>query len=1267
MRQWPAFLYITGAIVTVTVALIISGLRLAIPQLDHYRVSLLNRISSVSGVSVAARALHGSWEKAGPALEITDLNVGLKEGDRVKVARVTLTLDIWQSLIHARWQFRDLTLRQMQFSTNTPLLEKKQQPFSFRADTITRLFFQQVDHFNLYDSTISFLTPSGERTELTISRLAWLNEKKRHRAEGEVSLSSLTGQHGVMQVRLDLNDSNGLLGDGRIWMQAEEIDLKPWLSQGIPKDNSLESANFSLAVWLNLKKGQVDSGDILLKKGRASWQKEKEPLHQLTVRHLTAHLAQVENGWSMNVPRTSLETDGKSWPEGQLSLLWQEKGKGLFSSEEPAGELRIRATKLELACFEPLLPLFTTLSPQLSAHWRKLQPRGHVDLLAVDLPMGTLKQSRFQVKWHNMSWQPWQQLPGIRHLSGTASGSIAAGNLNVAMQNVILPRGNMFRAPLEIKQMNGALNWRYNDQGLELSGQNIDLQARSLWTKGDFRYLKPAGQPPRLDVLAGIQLADAAEGWRYFPEPLMGTSLIDYLSGAIKGGTVKDATLIFSGDPHRFPFRQNDGLFQVSVPLRNAQYQFESGWPALEKQDIDLNFINDSLSMNAPHMLLGKVKGKNITAVIPAYRQHKLTIEGELEGSGAEVRHYFKQSPLATSLGSALDQLQVSGNVSGNVHLVIPLKRHSVHASGDVVLKDNHLLINPLNTTLTRLAGRFRYDNGTLHSDQLTALWFGQPVSIWFNTAESKKNYQIGVKLQGNWQPTQIKTLPTAIGSRISGRVDWQSDAIISLPTGGGVNWQTEIEGNLDSVSSRLPPPLGKKTGSPLPFKVTAQGNQHMFYLGASLGRQLRFNSHWLTKHHLQLERGILASNGQSIPLLPDDAAVILNLPALNGDVWGKLLAGGRNKTPVGPYLPDKIRINTPALTLAGQQWHDLSVTLNQTLHNSRQIQTQGREIDGILTLSDNSLWRAQFNYLYYNPQFTEISRNLSGTLSESHNASDFSHWPALDIRCHQCWFRGQNLGHIQGVLMPKHDRVLLKEGLIDNGNAQLTLTGEWQSRAHEQRTSLKGEISGKNISDTANWFGAISPLQQAPFDFSFDVNWRSLPWQPSVESLSGVLKGHLGKGEIASVDTGWAGQLLKLISFDALLRKLRLDFRDTLHRGFYFDSINGTAQIENGVLKTHHLLADGLEADIAVQGSLDLVKREINMEAVVAPEISATVGVAAAFAVNPVVGAAVFAATKALSPLWNKISLLRYHFSGPFDKPVIKETLRKPRDVNAK
>ncbi|MFW8120842.1 hypothetical protein, partial [Klebsiella pneumoniae] len=88
------------------------------------------------------------------------------------------------------------------------------------------------------------------------------------------SLSSFTGQHGVVQVRLDLNDTNGLLNDGRIWMQADDVDVRPWIGRWLRDNTSLQSARFSLAAWVNLRDGEVYAGDLLLSKGGARWRGE---------------------------------------------------------------------------------------------------------------------------------------------------------------------------------------------------------------------------------------------------------------------------------------------------------------------------------------------------------------------------------------------------------------------------------------------------------------------------------------------------------------------------------------------------------------------------------------------------------------------------------------------------------------------------------------------------------------------------------------------------------------------------------------------------------------------------------------------------------------------------------------------------------------------------------------------------------------------------------------------------------------------------------
>ena len=51
-----------------------------------------------------------------------------------------------------------------------------------------------------------------------------------------------------------------------------------------------------------------------------------------------------------------------------------------------------------------------------------------------------------------------------------------------------VPYGDMFRAPLQIQQVTGRINWLRDANGLTLDGQQLDVQARSLWARGDFRY-----------------------------------------------------------------------------------------------------------------------------------------------------------------------------------------------------------------------------------------------------------------------------------------------------------------------------------------------------------------------------------------------------------------------------------------------------------------------------------------------------------------------------------------------------------------------------------------------------------------------------------------------------------------------------------------------------------------------------------------------------------------------------------------------------------
>ncbi len=244
------------------------------------------------------------------------------------------------------------------------------------------------------------------------------------------------------------------------------------------------------------------AGDLLLSKGGARWRGEQGD-HQLQVDGLTAHLARYQNGWSLTVPQTRLMTDGVAWDAGHIALLWKPEDKQMIGANS-AAEVRVRATRLDLQRLAPLVPLFAPLSPTLLDNWRALQPRGYIDALALDIPLAQPEQTRLQARWRDLAWQHWQLLPGISNLSGSASGSLNHGQLDVQMGQAEVPYGDMFQAPLQIQQVTGRVNWLRDGNGLQLDGHHMDVQAKAV------RYGRAA-------ISAISKMTVKRRGWAFWP------------------------------------------------------------------------------------------------------------------------------------------------------------------------------------------------------------------------------------------------------------------------------------------------------------------------------------------------------------------------------------------------------------------------------------------------------------------------------------------------------------------------------------------------------------------------------------------------------------------------------------------------------------------------------------------------------------------------------------------------------------------------------
>jgi len=75
----PGILLLTGATLVVIVALLVSGLRLALPHLDSWRPQILAKIESATGLPVDVSHIEASWQNFGPTLDARDIHASLKD------------------------------------------------------------------------------------------------------------------------------------------------------------------------------------------------------------------------------------------------------------------------------------------------------------------------------------------------------------------------------------------------------------------------------------------------------------------------------------------------------------------------------------------------------------------------------------------------------------------------------------------------------------------------------------------------------------------------------------------------------------------------------------------------------------------------------------------------------------------------------------------------------------------------------------------------------------------------------------------------------------------------------------------------------------------------------------------------------------------------------------------------------------------------------------------------------------------------------------
>lgn len=212
--------------------------------------------------------------------------------------------------------------------------------------------------------------------------------------------------------------------------------------------------------------------------------------------------------------------------------------------------------------------------------------------------------------------------------------------------------------------------------------------------------------------------------------------------------------------------------------------------------------------MESPSAQLGEMQISKMSATIPSFKPgERLLIYANGAGSGRANRPYDVVI-YQNSLGKVLnDEVQVSGPLSADIKLDIPLKGKDVVASGTAHLSSNPVYIASTGMLFDNATGDITFTNGDIDADGLAASFLNQPVEMAFSGRQGD-NYDLHVELGGRWHVHPLANyVNTQLTDYIDGEAKWQTDVDLVLGK-ADFSYKATLNADLGAMQSVLPSPL---------------------------------------------------------------------------------------------------------------------------------------------------------------------------------------------------------------------------------------------------------------------------------------------------------------------------------------------------------------------------------------------------------------------------------------------------------------------------
>ena len=1311
LLRWCAYLL---AAVVLLGAGTLAGLRVLLPELDHYRPRIEAWLSGITDRKVELGAIDAHWRGWIPVFRIKDVRLagddgrrGAPAGPALRIAEIAFSIDPFALLRSGTLQPREIT------ASGVSLVVVRRSDGSFAVQGLGGLDPTGREQSVRLASWIS----SQAEISLFTSRILWIDERYSLRP---LSLDGVTlhvrnegGRHrisggfepaggGRIDFAVDVaGDSPPASWSGAAYVAAHDVDItRSGLDLGQPETEGL-SGVVSAAVWSTWRNGRPVEADgtFRVRSPGVVYQGRRRGVDEASA---SFKVERTREGWTLVAHDLVVTTSNGPWPASRVGATWRPPHDGRD------GAMVVNA---EYARIEDLVALLAPRPEPSSGSILNLNtlidaaPHGAIEDLRFSAPV----TDRVEIEHASATGR----ITGLRigedagpvvidsangHFEAGAQGMVAdvtAGRLRVSTPDWLA-------RPLRGEKLAGTVAVVSTPEGIRarVDGASLSTPTGAIAAEGWMLVPRDESEPEVSATLSldASQIAAAHDliMGRALPEPVS-----RWIEAAAPFGDVREARLTFRGRLSGKPSSAGGGTLEATARFSVPLLDYAPGWPEITGLSAVARFDGRRLEARVESGRIltsdireGMVTIEDVSAETPVAR-----VEGRIEGASANAVRFLAESPLRAGLPPLIDTFAIHGDSTVELELTVPLKggRQPIAADGRITLDRNRIDLPGLHRGLTRVNGTIAFEGATVTTDGITATWLGEPIHVVIGPSPDvldATRLSIGGRLDqrllaiwlhdaGFLEAPNPERSPLL--ARVRGDTAWH--ATVDIPrTGDGQPTSLYVSSDLTGLSLDLPPPFGKASGTARTLSIdsrTTPGVEHVTEIrhGDLASAALRLVR---DTDRFRFDRGAVRLGGGPVTL-PDTPGVIVRgaVPELDTGAWRALLEDiAALRTPeadasgLGHTVEVSIEadIEADSVTALGAQFPETHLLAARGADGGWRLELDGRHLKGTVDIPRD-------------PGAESVTMDFERFELEPGSAETASEPSPLDPRTLPAWsfstrsfvLSGYDLGQVRFTATPSEQGLALDgievqaDAFKVEGRGRWSLTGtdhpaefqcrhlpeevRWPLTGTGHRTELDMRIFDADLGRTLVSLGFDgSAVAEGATEIGLCGSWTGAPTDFALERLAGIMHFQSTGGRLPRVERGVTGRVFGLLTVTSLPRRLILDFSDLFKDGFEYDRIAGSFALENGNAYTSDLSMESDTALFEVVGRTGLVSEDYDQLITVIPKISSALPLIPIWLAQKILDRKVF----------DKAFAYQYTITGPWDEPAVELVKTESRESRA-